>query len=176
MKKESKNVTFSDSKLSDTLTFDDIKGNLFYINPTDDSYFCDLSKIIETDCGIGYFYFNKLGKVTFTFECVGDTSIVYILGSYEVNKSIISCNFEYSFECFFDSIGNSFKGKGNLVKEKELIKMEIYKANCKDVFGFNNGAEKSEEKEFYVLQKASKTQNEIFWNFFKSSKVKSEYL
>lgn len=175
-KEEVKIITIEDSKINDSLTFDDIKEKLFYVHPTDDSNFCDLSKIIETDCGVGYYYFNKKGKVTFTFECVGDTSILYFLGSYKANKDKITCQFEYSYECFFDSIGNSFKGTGKLLKEKELINMDVYKSECKGIYGFNNGAEKSEEKEFYILQKANKVQSEIFWNFFRQSKVRKEYL
>jgi hypothetical protein len=166
------------SKNIDTINFKTnyIKDKLFFFQPTTDSKFCNLSKIIETDCGIGYFYFNEKNKVTFTFQCVGDTSIIYFLGSYNQTQDKITCLFEYSYECFFDSIGNSFKGKGKLIKEKEATNMEIFKSNCKDTYGFNNGAEKLEEKEFYVLQIANKIQSEIFWRFFNSSKVKTDYL
>jgi hypothetical protein len=152
----------------------DIKGKLYFLQPTIDPKFCDLSKIIETDCGLGYYYFNNKGKVTFTFQCVDDTSIVYFLGSYKKSKNGINCHFDYSYECFFDTVGNQFKGKGKLVKEKDLFEIKILVTDCTDTYGYVNEYEDS--KNYYLIQKANKIRSEIFWNFFRQSKVKKDYL
>ncbi|MES2588905.1 MAG: hypothetical protein V4622_07990 [Bacteroidota bacterium] len=160
----------------DSSNFDNIKGKLFSFQPTNDSKFCDLSKIIETDCGIGYFYFNNKNKITFTFECVGDTSIVYFLGSYKKDKNSLKCHFDYSYECFFDSIDDKFMGKGNLVSKKDWFDIEVLVSNCPETYGYIGEYADSKDKAYYLIQRANKRQSEIFWNFFKTSKVKAEYL
>lgn len=175
-KKVKQNVTIEKLNINDSLAFDNIKGKLFFSQPTNDSKFCDLSKIIETDCGVGYYYFNKQGLVTFTFECVGDTSIVYFLGSYKKSKNGINCHFDYSYECYFDTIGNQFRGKGKLVKEKDWFDIEVLVSTCPETYGYINEYEDSKDKEYYLIQRANKTQSETFWNFFRQSLVKKKYL